>query len=84
MIKVQREDFDTGAELERLAKGNPRIGGIASFIGLVRDMGGSDRVQALTLEHYPGMTEKKLEHARRVRCRIGRTSTRVSIAAIEE
>jgi molybdopterin synthase catalytic subunit len=60
MIKVQREDFDTGAELERLANGNPRIGGIASFIGLVRDMGGSDSVQALTLEHYPGMTEKKL------------------------
>ena len=60
MIRVQREDFDVGAELERLAKGNPRIGGVASFIGLVRDMGGGDRVQALTLEHYPGMTEKKL------------------------
>jgi molybdopterin synthase catalytic subunit len=60
MIRVQREDFDVGAELERLAAGNPRIGGIASFIGLVRDMGGADRVAALTLEHYPGMTEKKL------------------------
>ena len=64
MIKVQREDFDVGAELEQLAKGNPRIGGVASFIGLVRDMGGAalgdDRVEALTLEHYPGMTEKKL------------------------
>jgi molybdopterin synthase catalytic subunit len=60
MIKVQREDFDVGAELEKLAKGNPRIGGVASFIGLVRDMGGADRVSALTLEHYPGMTEKKL------------------------
>ena len=60
MIRVQREDFDVGAELERLAAGNPRIGGIASFIGLVRDMGGNDRVSALTLEHYPGMTEKKL------------------------
>jgi molybdopterin synthase catalytic subunit len=64
MIKVQREDFDVGAELEALAKGNVRIGGVASFIGLVRDMGadnpGADRVEALTLEHYPGMTEKKL------------------------
>ena len=60
MIRVQREDFDVGAELERLAAGNHRIGGVASFIGLVRDMGGSDRVSALTLEHYPGMTEKKL------------------------
>ena len=60
MIRVQREDFDVGAELERLAAGNSRIGGVASFIGLVRDMGGDDRVSALTLEHYPGMTEKKL------------------------
>ena len=60
MIRVQREDFDVGAELQRLAAGNPRIGGVASFIGLVRDMGGNDRVSALTLEHYPGMTEKKL------------------------
>src|SRR5581483_10377092 len=69
MIRVQREDFDIGRELEALAAGNPRIGGIASFVGLVRDMGGADRVSALTLEHYPGMTEKKLaeieEEARR-------------------
>src|SRR5580704_14228528 len=60
MIRVQREDFDVGAELEKLTKGNPRIGGVASFIGLVRDMGSDDRVDALTLEYYPGMTEKKL------------------------
>src|SRR6202035_4370309 len=60
MIRVQREDFDVGAELETLTRGNPRIGGLASFIGLVRDLGGSDRVNALTLEHYPGMTERKL------------------------
>jgi molybdopterin synthase catalytic subunit len=60
MIKVQRQDFDVGRELDELARGNPRIGGIASFVGLVRDMGGADRVTALTLEHYPGMTEKKL------------------------
>src|SRR4029077_678965 len=60
MIRVQREDFDVGAELDRLAAGNHRISGVASFIGLVRDMGGDDRVSALTLEHYHGMTEKKL------------------------
>jgi molybdopterin synthase catalytic subunit len=60
MIRVQREDFDVGLELDRLAGRNNRIGGVASFIGLVRDMGGGDRVSALTLEHYPGMTEKKL------------------------
>src|SRR5438067_13599974 len=57
MIRVQREDFDTGIELERLAAGNHRIGGVASFIGLVRDMGGGERVSALALEHYPGMSE---------------------------
>jgi len=60
VIKVQREDFDVGAELAKLSKGNPRIGGVASFIGLVRDMGSGDKIEALTLEHYPGMTEKKL------------------------
>jgi molybdopterin synthase catalytic subunit len=60
MIKVQREDFDIGRELDSLTRANPRIGGVASFIGLVRDMGGGDQVTALTLEHYPGMTEKKL------------------------
>jgi len=56
-VRVQREDFDVGAELERLSADNHRIGGVASFVGLVRDMGG---LSALTLEHYPGMTEKKL------------------------
>src|SRR5579875_1367125 len=60
MIRVQREDFDVGAELDRLARDNRRIGGIASFVGVVRDPGGGDRVTALRLEHYPGMTEKKL------------------------
>ena len=60
MIRVQREDFDIGRELDRLARGDHSIGGVASFVGLVRDMGGPDRVSALTLEHYPGMTEKKL------------------------
>ena len=60
MIRVQCEDFDVGAELERLTADNHRIGGVASFIGLVRDMAGGDRVSALTLEHYPGMTERKL------------------------
>lgn len=60
MIRVQSEDFDIGVELDRLAAGNHRIGGIASFIGLVRDMSDGHQVSALTLEHYPGMTEKKL------------------------
>ena len=60
MIRVQREDFDVGAEIARLTEGHHGIGGVASFIGLVRDMAGGDKIGAMTLEHYPGMTEKKL------------------------
>jgi molybdopterin synthase catalytic subunit len=67
MIRVQQEDFDIGAELARLSDGNHGIGGVASFIGLVRDMSpaaaldsGTGKIGAMTLEHYPGMTEKQL------------------------
>ena len=60
-VKVQREDFDVGAELAQLGAGNTAIGGLCSFTGLVRDMNEGDDVGALTLEHYPGMTEKMLE-----------------------
>ena len=66
-IRVQREDFDVGAEIEALTNGNVSIGGVTSFVGLVRDMTGDDRGVvasgtggAMTLEHYPGMTEKML------------------------
>ncbi|HAD86069.1 MAG TPA: molybdenum cofactor biosynthesis protein MoaE [Rhodospirillaceae bacterium] len=60
MIKVQTEDFDLGAELKALTDGNHAIGGLCSFVGLVRDMAGGDKIGAMTLEHYPGMTEKEL------------------------
>lgn len=60
MIRVQREDFDVGAELNALTAGRADVGGVACFIGLVRDMAGGEAVGAMTLEHYPGMTEKKL------------------------
>ncbi len=60
MIKVQHEDFDIGAELARLTDGNTAIGGLASFVGLVRDVAGQSEVAAMMLEHYPGMTEKRL------------------------
>jgi molybdopterin synthase catalytic subunit len=61
MIRVQREDFDLGAEVQALTAGNPRVGGLCSFVGLVRDIHGDDSVRAMTLEHYPGMTEKMLQ-----------------------
>ena len=60
MIKVQREDFDVGREIAALSDGNHAVGGLAVFIGLVRDMAGDQPVGAMTLEHYPGMTEKML------------------------
>jgi molybdopterin synthase catalytic subunit len=61
MIRVQREDFDIGAELEALSRGKTAIGGIASFVGLVRDLAGGRPIAAMTLEHYAGMTERELE-----------------------
>jgi molybdopterin synthase catalytic subunit len=60
MIRVQQEDFDVGAEIARLTAGNRAIGGLAVFVGLVRDMADGEPIGAMTLEHYPGMTEKKL------------------------
>jgi molybdopterin synthase catalytic subunit len=60
MIRVQREDFDIGRELEALTQGRHGVGGLAVFVGLVRDMADSQEVGAMTLEHYPGMTEKML------------------------
>ena len=69
MIRVQREDFDIGAEIARLTGGNRGIGGVASFVGLVRDMAGGDAIGAMTLEHYPGMTEKKLAEIETEACR---------------
>jgi molybdopterin synthase catalytic subunit len=61
MIRVQTEDFDLSAEVTRLRTGNPKIGAVASFIGLVRDINDGSAVAGMTLEHYPGMTEKALE-----------------------
>ena len=61
MIRVQAELFDPGAELSGFTRAcGHDTGGIASFTGLVRDSGEGPRLQALTLEHYPGMTERQL------------------------
>lgn len=78
MIRVQKEIFDIGAELSALTRGRTHIGGLASFVGLVRDFaprpaetapeagtqaagGNNAEIRAMTLEHYPGMTERMLE-----------------------
>jgi len=60
MIKVQEQDFDLQAEVAALIKGKTGIGGVVSFTGLVRDVSEGARVAAMTLEHYPGMTQKQL------------------------
>jgi molybdopterin synthase catalytic subunit len=66
VIRVQREDFDIGAEIARLKDGRTDIGAIVSFTGTVRDQGGA--VAELTLEHYPGMTEVELQRIEAEAC----------------
>jgi len=58
-LSVQHAPFDAGAEIARLS-GDPAVGAVASFVGIVRDYGDQQQVAALELEHYPGMTEKAL------------------------
>jgi molybdopterin synthase catalytic subunit len=60
MIRLQEGPFDVGAELAALSAGRTDIGAVASFVGLVRDVAGDQAIGAMTLEHYPGMTERKL------------------------
>jgi molybdopterin synthase catalytic subunit len=59
-IRVQESPLDVGAEIPPSYAGDPAIGGVVSFVGLMRDLNEGDRVAAMTLEHYPGMTEKAL------------------------
>jgi Molybdopterin converting factor, large subunit len=60
-IRVQTEDFDAGLEIRKVCDGNAKIGAVASFVGLVRDINDESVVAGMTLEHYPGMTEKALD-----------------------
>jgi molybdopterin synthase catalytic subunit len=57
MVRLQREDFDIGAEIARLTQGRTDIGAVATFTGICR---GSEGVSAMTLEHYPGMAEAEI------------------------
>ena len=60
-IRIQESDFDLSAEIAALRKGDPRVGAVVSFLGTVRDMNDGSQVKGMTLEHYPGMTEKSLQ-----------------------
>ena len=59
-VRVQHEDFNIGVEIARLRANNPKVGAVACFIGVVRDLNDGTAVGSITLEHYPGMTEKSL------------------------
>ena len=60
-IRIQANDFDVSAEITALCRGNPKVGAVASFVGVVRDVNEGDAVAEMVLEHYPGMTEKAIE-----------------------
>lgn len=60
-VCVQEDDFDVGAEIAALSQERTAVGAVASFVGLVRDVNDGSGVSAMTLEHYPGMTERALE-----------------------
>jgi molybdopterin synthase catalytic subunit len=60
-IKIQENDFDISAEIAALRKGDPRVGAVVTFLGTVRDMNDGSQVKGMTLEHYPGMTERALQ-----------------------
>lgn len=60
-VRIQTEDFDVGAEIADLRASDPRVGAVASFVGVCRDANDGDAVDKMTLEHYPGMTERALE-----------------------
>jgi molybdopterin synthase catalytic subunit len=61
MIRVQEEDFNVGAEIQHMTDGKVDVGALACFVGLVRDVAENDHIESMTLEHYPGMTERQLE-----------------------
>jgi molybdopterin synthase catalytic subunit len=66
-VRLQREDFDIGAEIARMTAGRTDIGAVASFTGICR---GSEGVVAMTLEHYPGMAEAEIQrHVEEARSR---------------
>lgn len=60
-IRIQKQPFDTAAIQEEMRTANPAIGAVVTFLGQMRDINEGDRVSSMTLEHYPGMTEKALE-----------------------
>ena len=61
-VRIQEEPFDAGTLIAQTHRANPKVGAVASFIGLVRDVNEGSDVSEMTLEHYPGMTERAIEN----------------------
>lgn len=61
MIRVQQDDFDIGKEIAKLRANRTDIGAIVTFTGTVRDQAGGQPITSMSLEHYPGMTQKELQ-----------------------
>jgi molybdopterin synthase catalytic subunit len=59
-VRIQAADFDAGLEIAKLRQGNPKIGAVAAFVGIVRDVNDDAQVSRMTLEHYPSMTERSI------------------------
>lgn len=59
-VRVQPEDFDVSRELEQLRRACPGAGALANFVGAVRESNDGSQVDAMLLEHYPGMTEQSI------------------------
>ena len=60
-VRIQAADFDVSTEIAALRRNDPKVGAVASFVGVVRDMNDGGTVAEMTLEHYAGMTEKAIE-----------------------
>lgn len=59
-IRIQSTPFDPFAEQDELRRGQPQVGALVAFVGLMRDINDDANIRAMTLEHYPGMTERAL------------------------
>lgn len=60
-VRIQTEDFDAAREVAALRAANPKVGGVVTFLGTVRDLNEGAQVAAMELEHYPGMTEASID-----------------------
>ena len=59
-VHIQAAPFDAGAIIDAVHRANPKVGAVAAFVGLVRDVNEGSDVSEMTLEHYPGMTERAI------------------------